>query len=103
MASATKGTGSLLPPRQTGVTVSRPGVTVTAFGRNPDGPGTLLRVWEPAGVSGELDVTLPNGTKYFSAQAVNLRGEESGAPRAITNGTLCFQLGRFAPVSFLLE
>lgn len=28
-------------------------------GKNPDGPGTMLRVWERAGVSGNVTVTLP--------------------------------------------
>ncbi len=53
-----------LPASQTGLTLSRRGVLVTAFGDDPDGnPGTLLRVWEQSGKSGELAVTLPHGLK----------------------------------------
>ena len=50
-----------LPATETGVALSRRGVLLTAFGDNPDGTGTLLRVWEQAGTSGDLTVTLPAG------------------------------------------
>ena len=80
LAVAATGTGDKLPAEQAGLTVSRKGVTVTAFGQNPDGTGTLLRVWEKAGVSGELSVKLPAGAKFKTAQPVNLRGEKAGGP-----------------------
>ena len=52
---------STLPVSQTGLTLSRPGVLVTAFGNDADGnPGTLLRVWDQSGRSGDLAVTLPH-------------------------------------------
>lgn len=92
-----------LPKRQAGVSVSRQGVMVTAFGMNPDGPGTLLRIWEMAGVSGKLAVTLPAGIKFQRALPVNLRGEKCGAPLSIEDGTLEFDLGAYEPISFVLE
>lgn len=101
-ASADAAAGPL-PPQQPGLAVSRPGTLVTAFGRNPDGAGTLLRVWEQAGLSGDLTVTLPAAAKFTTATPVNLRGETSGAPLKITAGKLAIRLNAYAPASFTLE
>ena len=101
LATAANGAGGRLPAEQSGLAVSRKGVLVTAFGQNPDGAGTLLRIWEMAGVSGELTVSLP-GT-FTSATPVNLRGERTGEPRRIAGSTLAFNLGAFAPATFVLE
>ena len=90
-----------LPPTQTGLSVSRPGVLVTAFGQNPDGPGILLRVWDQSGTTGELLVTLP-GT-FQTATPVDLRGEKTGPPAKIPGGRLTFELRAYAPASFVLE
>ena len=92
-----------LPPKQAGLSVSRPGVLVTAFGANPDGEGRLLRVWEQAGVSGKLTVELPKGTKAATATPVNLRGEKTGQAKSIRSNKLNFDLGAYAPASFLLK
>lgn len=100
---STRGTGVTLPPEQAGLTVSRPGVVVTAFGTNPDGPGTLLRVWEMAGQSGELAITLPAGSKFGVATPVDLRGETLAEPRKISDGRIVVNLGSFAPASFLVR
>jgi hypothetical protein len=100
-AAAADGPAGKLPTTQTGLSVSRPGVLVTAFGNNPDGPGTLLRVWDQTGVSGELVVTLPGNFK--TATPVNLRGEKSGQPITIQNSSLSFSLHAYAPASFILE
>ena len=89
-----------LPSTQSGISLSRKGVTVTAFGPNPDGAGTVLRVWEQAGVSGELVVTLP-GT-FPTATPVNLRGEVTGEPSPVREGKFSFPLRAFAPASFRL-
>ena len=86
-----------------GLAVSRKGVRVTAFCPNPDGAGTVLRVWEQAGKAGEITVTLPKGLKAASAQPVNLRGEPTGEPIAIKDGTFSFVLGAWAPKSFVLS
>ncbi|MEY3895438.1 MAG: hypothetical protein RLZZ214_957, partial [Verrucomicrobiota bacterium] len=92
-----------LPTTQAGVAVSRPGTLVTAFGPNPDGDGTILRVWEQAGISGDLTITLPVGAKYHTATPVNLRGEKSVDSIQITGGRLGIDLKAYAPASFVLE
>jgi hypothetical protein len=108
LAVGADGKGDKLPASQTGIAVSRKGTIVTAFGQNPDGKGTILRVWEQAGVSGELTITLPLGppsarSGFASATPVNLRGEQSGNPVKIANGKLVFDLKAYAPASFVLE
>ena len=85
-----------------GIAVSRTGVRVTAFCPNPDGRGIVLRVWEQAGVSGALTVTLPKGMKFDKVQPVNLRGEIAGEPIAVKDGKFSFDLGAWAPKSFVL-
>lgn len=93
-----------LPVAQSGIEVSRPGVTVTAFGADPDGnTGTLLRVWEQVGVSGKLMVTLPKGMDASLAIPVNLRGEKKGDPIHIKSGKFELELGAYAPASFILD
>ena len=91
----------LLPPTQSGVSLSRKGVALTAFGPNPDGPGTLLRVWEQSGTAGDLTIFLPPG--FASATPVNLRGEPADTPIEVKDGRFSTPLGRYAPASFLLN
>jgi len=101
LAVAATGKGRLLPKKQAGVTVSRPGVLVTAFGVNPDGEGTVLRVWDQTGVSGDLTVNLPG--KFAMAVPVTLRGEPAGEPIRVKSGKLVFPLKAYAPASFVLK
>jgi hypothetical protein len=103
VSAATDAPAGNLPPERTGLSLSRPGVLVTTFGRNPDGPGTLLRLWEQTGASGECIVTLPVGMQVHSAHPVNLRGERMGSALPVSNGAFRLTLKRFAPASFLLE
>ena len=91
-----------LPAATSGVCVSRKGVRVTAFCPNPDGRGTVLRVWEQAGKSGEITVSLPKGIKVTEARPVNLRGERTGEPIAVKDGKFSFELGAWSPKSFVL-
>ncbi|NQV33446.1 MAG: hypothetical protein HQ515_12205, partial [Phycisphaeraceae bacterium] len=103
-AVATEGQGGTLPLEQQGLTVSRKGIAVTAFGTDPDGSqGILLRVWEQAGTSGMVTVTLPEGARASKAMPVNLRGETRGAPVQIEDGAFTFDLHAYAPASFLLQ
>jgi len=90
-----------LPPTQAGIVLSRKGVLVTAFGDNPDGVGTLLRVWEQAGSGGDLTVALPG--RFQRALPVNLRGESAGPAIDIKSGKLKLILPAYAPASFVLE
>jgi alpha-mannosidase len=101
LAVAADGPAGTLPQTQTGLTLSRKGVLVTAFGANPDGNGTVLRVWEQSGVSGEITATLPG--IFRSATPVNLRGEKLGEPLPIKDCILTFPLKAYAPASFILE
>jgi hypothetical protein len=104
LAAMANGPAGKLPITQSGLTLSRPGVLVTAFGDDPDGnPGTLLRVWEQSGRSGEITVTLPAGLKATQATPVTLRGERLGKPVAVGSGTFKFQLPAFSPASFVLK
>jgi hypothetical protein len=95
--------GGDLPVSATGVQLSQKGVLVTAFGKNPDGDGTVLRLWEQAGVSGKMIVTLPDNMKVLNAIPVDLRGEQKGKPIKITSGKFGFDLNAYAPASFILQ
>ena len=97
------GAAGNVPATNTGISISRAGVLVTAFGENPDGKGTVLRLWEQGGVSGNVTVTLPKGSTYTKVTPVNLRGEVTGKSIRIISGQLVFPLKAYAPASFVLE
>jgi hypothetical protein len=91
-----------LPPLSQGLALSSRGVRVTAFGPNPDGDGTLLRLWELAGSGGDCVVTLPNPVTVKSIQPVDLRGRPIGEPIPVKDGAFRARLRAFAPASFVL-
>lgn len=101
VAAYSDGPAGALPPRAQGLALSRKGIRVTAFCPNPDGPGTLLRVWEQAGAAGAVCATLPG--RFKTATPVSLRGETSGAPISLPGSELRFNLPAYAPASFILE
>jgi hypothetical protein len=101
LAVATTGQAGSLPAKQSGLSTSRKGVLVTAFGQNPDGKGTLLRIWEQAGIAGEITIKIPGA--FSSATPVNLRGESSGKTVPVKAGRLVCNLPAYAPASFVLE
>jgi hypothetical protein len=104
LAASANGKAGPLAASATGLTLSRKGVLVTAFGNDPDGnPGTLLRVWEQAGNAGELLVTLPKGMNASKATPVTLRGVKTGDPITINDGRFTLNLGAYAPTSYVLE
>ena len=103
LAAVAEGPAGKLPKTQSGLTASRAGILVTAFGGNPDGIGTLLRVWEQSGNAGEFSVTFPAGADYKTATPVNLRGEVLGDPLQVRDRKLTFLLRAYAPASFRLE
>ena len=92
-----------LPVIRSGITLSRKGIALTAFGPNPDGNGTILRVWEQSGVSGLLKVTLPQGMEINDVQPVNLRGKFEGKTIKVINNQFSFYLVKYAPASFLIK
>ena len=103
VAAAGDGARGKLPVTKTGLKLSQRGVLVTLFGPDPYSDHTLLRVWEQAGKTGSLTVTLPADFAATSAVPVNLRGEPAGEPVKIRHGAFTFKLGAFAPASFRLE
>jgi hypothetical protein len=97
------GDAGMLENKKQGLTLSHEGILLTAFGENPDGEGTILRLWEQAGISGKCTIKLPKGMKIASVQPVNLRGEKQGNPIKVKNGEFYFDAKEYAPASFLLN
>ncbi len=100
-AAVADGAPGALPPTRHGLELSRKGIQVTAYGANPDGPGTVLRLWEQAGQSGTVTVRLPEGTTARQAQPVDLHGRPVGKPIPVRNGACKVRVGAFAPVSLV--
>jgi hypothetical protein len=100
------GSAGTLAPAATGISLSRKGIRITAFCPNPDAengiPGTLVRMWEQSGRSGEVELALPDGFQATWAQPVNLRGEKAGKPIRIRNGKMVVSVKAYAPVSLVL-
>ncbi|MCU7552539.1 hypothetical protein OCK74_25700 [Chitinophagaceae bacterium LB-8] len=104
LAIAASGKGATLPAQQAGISVSRKGVLVTAFGTDPDGnKGTLLRIWEQAGITSQVDIKLPQNMQLKYATLVNLRGEPTGKKISIRKNTLSVYLHANEPLSFILK
>ena len=103
VAAASKLQKGKLPQNKTGISLSRKGIAVTAFGNNPDGDGTVLRLWEQAGVSGKLAIQLPEEAPFTAAQPVNLRGEKKGEKIAVNHGKFSVDVAAYAPVSLVLN
>jgi len=101
-AALASGGGGALPASGRGVEVSTPGTLVTAFGPNPDGDGTVLRLWELAGRSGRCAVRLPEGSRAAAVRPVDLRGAAAGPAIPVKDGTFVFEARAFAPASFLI-
>jgi alpha-mannosidase len=95
-----------LPVFSEGLSLSRKGSRITAFYPNPDAEqgiaGTLIRIWEQSGKSGNITVSLPPGSDYTQAHPVNLRGEESGTPVKVTENEFIFNLKAYSHASFVL-
>jgi hypothetical protein len=103
-ATLAEGPPGNLPAACAGIEVSLPGVFVTAFGDNPDGPGTVLRLWEQAGKGGLCRVTLPGKSGFTTAHVCTLRGERiPGKSYSLRNGSFALTIGPYQPVSLSLE
>jgi alpha-mannosidase len=103
LAAMADGGPGTLPVRGRGLELSRKGILVTAFGTNPDGPGTVLRFWEQAGKADTVKVRLPEGMAVKQIQSVDLRGRPIGKPIFVRGRSFKVEVGAFAPVSFVLE
>ena len=102
LAAFSDGPEGKLPPSQPGLQLTRKGVLVTAFGKNPDGDGLLLRLWEQAGSPSPCRVQFPAGLKASKALPCDLRGRPIADPQRIEGGRLDVTCEPFAPVSLLL-
>ena len=102
-AATFDGPAGTLPPTRAGIELSRKGVLVTAFGPNPDGVGTILRLWEQVGQDGPCRVKLPEGMRPKKVQPVDLRGRPAGEAIAVDGGEFAVPMTHFAPASLLLE
>ncbi|MBI5834433.1 MAG: hypothetical protein HZB16_19215 [Armatimonadetes bacterium] len=101
LATVATGPAGHLPASAAGLSLSRRGIEVLALGANPDGEGTLLRVWEQAGTSGPVTVSLPGS--WRTAQPVDLRGTPVGAAIAVEGGRFTAQVRGFAPAAWVLR
>ena len=102
LAAVAVGPAGKLPATASGLAISRPGVRLVQFAPNPDGAGTVLRIWEQGGIAGQVSVTLPAQRPFRECLPVNLRGEPIAAPIQIANGRFSFHLGAYAPAGFVL-
>lgn len=103
LVGSAEGQAGTLINKNSGLSISREGVLVTAFGKNPDGAGAILRLWEQAGISGKCTIKLPIGFQAISAQPVNLRGEKLGNSIAVINGEFTIDLKKYTPASFVFH
>jgi alpha-mannosidase len=103
MSGLATGKPGNLSVSEQGISLSEKGILVTAFGKNQDGEGDLICLWEQNGRSVKLTVTFPSGMKYTTATPVNLRGEKLAEPVKIANDKLSFTLKAYAPASFILR
>ena len=93
-----------LPPSQGGISLSRKGVLLTAFGENRDGEGTILRLWEQAGNGGICNIILSEGSGFKKANLCNLRGEIiSNTEINILKNSFEIMIGANQPVSLILK
>jgi alpha-mannosidase len=109
LVTEAEGKSGSLPLSQTGITLSRKGTEITAYkseilsGLDAGKTPVLFRIWEQAGVSGEIKITFPHSITYSKATPVNLRNEVMGSALNIKNNVLIFDLGAYSPASFILE
>jgi hypothetical protein len=103
LAARSEAKSGSLPASSAGIVLSRKGILITAFGKNPDGDGIILRLWEQTGRSGPCTVALPEGMKVNSVQPVDLRGSVAGDLLRVVNGRFTFALKGYEPATFLIK
>jgi len=92
------------PIKQQGIALSKKGVAITAYGKNRDGDGILLRLWEQTGKGGLCKVTLPKGSTFKRAFACNLRGKVLDTIGiTIMNNRFQTNIKPNQPLSFILK
>jgi alpha-mannosidase len=103
MCALATGKPGKLPSVLKGISLSEKGILVTAFGKNRDGEGDILRLWEQNGVSCRCRITLPKECRYISAQPCNLRGEKLGNSIPVSGQTFEVPINGYQPVTFILK
>jgi hypothetical protein len=103
VATVGSGNGGSLPTMQSGIRLSAKGLLTTGFGPNPDGEGTILRIWEKSGKSGDLTITLPEGSHFTWAQPCNLRGVSTGSPIPVSDHKIALSFQPYRPISLILK
>jgi alpha-mannosidase len=103
-AAASDGPAGTLALSREGLSVSRKGVQVTAFGPNPDGDGVIVRLWELGGVTGPVSVILPAEYRNAEIAPVDLRGSplRDAAVRQTLSGFTA-NLRANAPLTVLIK
>ncbi|WP_079467519.1 DUF5054 domain-containing protein [Chitinophaga ginsengisegetis] len=96
------GEAGKMPASKSGVSISGKGLLVTAYGDNPDGEGTILRLWEQAGIEGGRIVNLGKESNVKAVVPIDLRGTPLGESIKVNKGAFSFKLNKYAPASFLL-
>jgi len=102
LTGVAEGKAGKLPASKAGISLSRSGILITAFGKNPDGDGTILRLWEQAGNKGSCTVTLPADHPFKTARLCNLRGEPLSKEFNVKH-TIEVNIKAYEPVSILLQ
>ncbi len=103
LATWSDGPPGKLPAAGSGLALSRRGILATCFGPGPYGEQVLVRLWELAGRSGPVTITLPPGLKATQARPVNLRGEPEGQAIPLRRGKFKSNLPAFSPASYVLD
>ena len=92
------------PLSQKGLSLNRKGIIITAYGKNRDGEGTVLRLWEQSGKAGSCKISLPEGCSFKKAIPCNLRGEVIGSHEiSITGNQFEVYIKANQPVTFILK
>jgi len=102
-AAFSGGSSGNLPASNKGISLSKKGIMITAFGPNPDGDGTLLRIWEQAGSSDECTISLPENMEAKYAQPINMRGVPSSDKIQISNNKFKINVHAYRPYSFIIN
>jgi alpha-mannosidase len=98
------GTKGTYPLTNRGIALSRKGILVTAYGKNRDGDGTILRLWEQSGSEGQCNISLPSGSNFKKAVACNLRGELTESPEIpIVDGQFSVLMKPNKPATYILR
>jgi alpha-mannosidase len=102
-ATIVDGKSGELPESAQGIGLSRKGIVITAFGKNPDGDGTILRLWETSGNDGKCTIRLPDSSGFKTVQLCDLRGTALGSELPLTQKKVTIDINHYSPVSMILK